>query len=271
MDLAERLIAECVKSGSAATAQEEVLQELASLVCQHPALGDAKEKTVFKALKDREEMGTTAFGNGIAIPHCSLPDVSEFCLALMTVPNGAEFKALDEQPVKLFAVIVGPSSKRNIHVTVLSGISKILNDKKAVKECLSQTSSESLRESFLRFDSNQEQRDHKEKVMVHVIIQDEGKFSDILTIFSSSVAGDISVIEAQSAGIYLNRMPMFASFWNNDDDQRGYCRVIQAIIDKTLLNDVIRRIHLEVEDLDNNSGVMIAAHDLLIVRGSLDF
>ena len=66
-------------------------------------------------------------------------------------------------------------------------------------------------------------------------------------------------------------MPMFASFWNNDDDQRGYCRVIQAIIDKTLLNDVIRRIHLEVEDLDNNSGVMIAAHDLLIVRGSLDF
>ncbi len=269
MELMDCLQTECIQIGTEARDKPAALEAIAHLASRHPLLNRHTPEHLRRALADREAIGSTGFGKGIAVPHCALPDIDGFAVGVLAVPDGLEFDSLDGEPTRLLVFIVGPESKRNEHVTLLSAISRILDNDEAVKELLAQTSPEALRESFLRHHTGHVARDQQPKCLFHVFIQREDVFSEILQIFSGTVAGDISVIEGHTSGSYLHRLPMFAAFWN--DQQRDFCRIVIAVVDKPFTNDVIRRINLAVNDFDRQSGVLVTVQDLLLVRGALDF
>ncbi len=110
MNLINVLRSECVQAAADCVSREEVLNAMAKLAKQSPVLASMEESIILKGLTEREELSTTGFGNGIAIPHCRLDGVEDFVVGILSVPNGAEFAAMDNQPVKLFVFIVAPSS-----------------------------------------------------------------------------------------------------------------------------------------------------------------
>jgi PTS system nitrogen regulatory IIA component len=61
-------------------------------------------------LQQRERIGTTGFGGGIAIPHCSLDDIEEFVVGLLIVSDGVDFESLDGKKTTTFFFIIGPKS-----------------------------------------------------------------------------------------------------------------------------------------------------------------
>ncbi len=269
MNLIECFRRECVQTGLSASGKDGVLREIARLAKRSDLLEAYGEEQIYRALKDREAVGSTAFGGGIALPHCALKDIEGFIVGLITVPEGVDFESSNGEPTRLITFIIGPKEKRNEHVTLLSAISRVLDNPNAVEELIRADNVEVLTENFLRHHRGHIPHQDRERCLFHVVVQDESVFNDVLQIFSGAVEGDISVIESHNAGHYLDRLPMFAAFWS--EHETGFCRVILAVVDKALCNDVVRRINLAVKDLEHRSGVLVTVHELMLVRGSLDF
>jgi PTS system nitrogen regulatory IIA component len=264
---------ECIQIGSDARNKMEVLADLARLAKKSKVLGRVPEKRILDALQEREQVGTTGFGSGIAIPHCGLDDIDEFVVGLLIAPEGIDFDALDGKETTTFFFIIGPKSQRNRHIQLLSAVSKILKDPDVIQRFLEAFDEKRVRqiveELFRLVDVGVSPGQEKGRCLFQVFVQKEEYFEDLLQVFSAAVEGSIAVIETNAAGYYLHRLPLFAAYWT--ESQKGFCRLILAVVDRDLCNDVIRRIHTVVDDVENNPGVLITVQELFYSSGSLEF
>lgn len=107
------------------------------LVDLHARVGNITDKAVFKeGIVKREEGGSTAIGEGIAIPHAKNKAVTKAGLAAMTVPEGVDYDSLDGQPTNLIFMIAAPEGGSDVHLEVLSRLSMLLIDEDFRKELL---------------------------------------------------------------------------------------------------------------------------------------
>lgn len=80
---------------------------------------------LYQKLLEREQLGSTGIGSGIAIPHCKLAGLERVVLAIATVRGeGIDFLAIDQKPVRLFFVVVSPEGSPAEHLQCLAAISK---------------------------------------------------------------------------------------------------------------------------------------------------
>jgi mannitol/fructose-specific phosphotransferase system IIA component (Ntr-type) len=264
---------ECIQIGSDARNKAEVLADLVRLAKKSRVLDKVPEKRILDALQERERVGTTGFGSGIAIPHCGLEDIDEFVVGLLIAPEGIDFDSVDGKKATTFFFIIGPKSHRNRHIQLLSAISKILKNPDVIQRFLEAFDENQVRqiveELFKLVDVGVAPGRDTGKCLFQVFVQREECFEDLLQVFSAVVDGSIVVLEANAAGYYLHRLPLFAAYWT--DSHKGFCRLILAVVDRDLSNDVIRRIHTVVEDVQNNPGVLITVQELFYSCGSLEF
>jgi PTS system nitrogen regulatory IIA component len=269
MNLIHVLRHECIQARAECTSKDNVLAALAALAKQSSKLDPIDGARILKGLTDREELSTTGFGNGIAIPHCRLDDVEDFVVGILTVPDGVDFSAMDGQPVKLFVFIVAPASGSNDHIKILSAISQVLNAPEHVSEMIQAPSAEVLIESFLRHVRDEaDAKQHDNKNLFRVQIQDEDLFHDVLKIFAGFNSSTVMVTEAEPAANYIQKMPLFAGFWS--DKHAEFCKVILATVDKQDTNETIRRIEQEVGSLDERDDILLTVQELFYCSGSLN-
>jgi nitrogen PTS system EIIA component len=99
-----------------------VLGELASgFAAALPGLSAAE---VERGLLEREELGSTGLGRGLAVPHCRVPGVDRPWLAVGIHPSGVPFGAADGLPVRLFLALISPASDPASHLQLLASISR---------------------------------------------------------------------------------------------------------------------------------------------------
>jgi PTS system nitrogen regulatory IIA component len=104
----------------------EVVRELAlNLAATYPGIDAARLEGV---LWERERLGSTAIGDGIAIPHAKLSGLTRVVGAFARHPRGVDFDALDGQPSKLFFVLVAPEDSVGQHLKALARVSRLLRD-----------------------------------------------------------------------------------------------------------------------------------------------
>lgn len=126
----------------AAGTKEEVLAELAALVAaRHPGLD---REAILKILRERERLGSTGIGDGIAIPHGKLKHLDVPLMAVGRSMNGVDFEALDQKPVHLFFLLIAPEEAAGVHLKMLARISRILKDPAVRKSLLDAPDSEAL-------------------------------------------------------------------------------------------------------------------------------
>lgn len=110
----------------AASSKEEVMAELARHIAkQRPALSAV---AVERALLEREALGSTALGDGVAIPHAKLPGLTEIVACLGRAAGGVAFDAQDGSPSHLFFVLLAPQSSSGTHLKALARISRVFRD-----------------------------------------------------------------------------------------------------------------------------------------------
>jgi PTS system nitrogen regulatory IIA component len=269
MNLINVLRTECVQAGAECDSREAVLEAIAKLAKQSPALANADEAAIRKGLSDREELSTTGFGNGIAIPHCRLEGVENFVVGILAVPGGAEFAAMDGKVVKLFVFIIAPASGSNEHIKILSAISQVLNVPGHVAEMVAAPTAEVLAENFLRHVRDEaDPKQHDNKNLFRVQIQDEDLFHDVLKIFAGFNASTVMVSEAEPSANYIQKMPLFAGFWS--DKHNDFCKVILATVDKKDTNETIRRIEQHTGSLDDRDDILLTVQELFYCAGGLN-
>jgi PTS system nitrogen regulatory IIA component len=105
----------------------EVLHELAHhLATYHPEL---QEEQLVSVLLDRERLGTTAIGEGIAIPHGKLPGLKGVVAVFGRSEEGIDCHSLDGALTKLFFLLVAPEDSAGVHLKALARVSRLLKDK----------------------------------------------------------------------------------------------------------------------------------------------
>lgn len=126
MKITEILDQKAIKIGLNATDKEGVLRELVD------ALGDVKEigesKLIIKALMERESLGSTGIGQGIAIPHGKTDKVKVLVAVLGISHQGVNFDALDGEPVYIFFLLLASKDSAGPHLKALAKISRLLRD-----------------------------------------------------------------------------------------------------------------------------------------------
>lgn len=109
-----------------AQTKTEILKELAArLATQLPGLTVAQIAAV---LAERESMGSTAIGDGIAIPHGKLAGVSRIWGVFGRSPRGVDFDSLDGNPTYLFFLLVAPEDSASLHLKALARVSRLFKD-----------------------------------------------------------------------------------------------------------------------------------------------
>lgn len=104
--------------------KKRVLELIANLIARDRPEVDAAE--LFEALIARERLGSTGFGNGIAIPHCRLPNCEAPISAVLRLEAPVDFDAIDGAPVDLLFVLVVPPAATDEHLELLRQIAGLL-------------------------------------------------------------------------------------------------------------------------------------------------
>ncbi|HLL48154.1 MAG TPA: PTS sugar transporter subunit IIA [Longimicrobiaceae bacterium] len=121
MELREFFTEDSVSLDLQGETKDEILKELIALL----GLDDKSQAILYKMLKRRENLGSTGIGKGIAIPHCRSLVVNRLRVAFGRKRQGVDFKAIDEQPVFNFFLIVAPPLEvSNQYLPVLGKIAQ---------------------------------------------------------------------------------------------------------------------------------------------------
>jgi PTS system nitrogen regulatory IIA component len=113
--------------------KKRVLEHIANLVAHDLPGLDAQD--IFESLIAREKLGSTGFGNGIAIPHCRLATCEAPVSAILHLNTAVDFDAIDGEPVDLLFVLLVPEAATDEHLELLRQIASML-DRAEVRERL---------------------------------------------------------------------------------------------------------------------------------------
>lgn len=108
-----------------ANSKKQLLQELAAKASKITGL---PEREIFDVILQRERLGSTGVGNGIAIPHGKLAGVRRITGVFARLDQPVDFEALDDQPVDLVFLLLAPEGAGADHLKALSRIARVLRD-----------------------------------------------------------------------------------------------------------------------------------------------
>jgi PTS system nitrogen regulatory IIA component len=142
MKITDILDKESVIAELSARDKKSVLEELVSIMVEHGRLRD-KEKTV-EVLLERERLGSTGIGDGIAIPHGKLKEIQSIICSFGRTRAGVDFQSIDEKPTYLFFLLLAPEDSASEHLQALARLSRLLKDDRMRKRLLEADSKEDI-------------------------------------------------------------------------------------------------------------------------------
>ena len=141
-----RLLPDAMLLDMKAATKESALRELAGVAAT--VCGRFTEATLFNVLMEREAVGSTGLGNGVAIPHGKIDGLDEILLCFGRSKAGIDFEAIDNRPAHLFVLLLSPASKAGEYLHTLAMVSKILKQPGKRQLLLDSTSRDAIASLF---------------------------------------------------------------------------------------------------------------------------
>jgi PTS system nitrogen regulatory IIA component len=131
MPLTDLLTPQAVMPALKVNSKKQALQELAARAA---ALCGRSEREVLDVLAQRERLGSTGIGNGIAIPHGKLPKLERLFGVFARLDRPIDFEALDGQPVDLLFLLLAPEAAGADHLKALARVARLLRDAEVARK-----------------------------------------------------------------------------------------------------------------------------------------
>src|SRR4051794_32714757 len=142
MKIAEFLSPQAVVANLQARSKPEILRELSvSLARANPSL---KPDRLVDVLNDREKLGSTGIGEGVAIPHGKLGGLPQLLASFGVARHGVDFEAIDGKPTFLFFALIAPENSAGIHLKALARISRLFKNPRFRQAILEAKTSEEI-------------------------------------------------------------------------------------------------------------------------------
>ncbi len=126
MEIADLLTPNSIIPNLRVPSKKQALQELARFAA---GLTGQHERTIFEVLLERERLGTTGVGAGVAIPHGKLPGLKRLYGVFARLDTAIDFESVDEQPVDLIFLLLAPETAGADHLKALARVSRLLRDR----------------------------------------------------------------------------------------------------------------------------------------------
>lgn len=127
MKLMDFFVPKAIEPNMKSSTKNDAIKELVALLKKSGVIND--ENTVVKVVLEREELGTTGIGEGIAVPHGKSEAVDRVVAAFGRSEKGINFDSVDNQPVHLFFLLVAPVGSSGPHLLALARISRLLKSR----------------------------------------------------------------------------------------------------------------------------------------------
>lgn len=125
MELSQLLTPEAIAPNLRTSSKKHLLQELANRAGD---LFGLESRHIFEALLERERLGPTGMGKGVAIPHARLPELTEIYGMFARLEKSVNFDSMDGEPTDLVFMILAPESAGAAHLKALARVSRTLRD-----------------------------------------------------------------------------------------------------------------------------------------------
>ena len=133
----ENCVFSCLKAGT----KRQLLQELAQKSSEITGIND---RTIFDALLERENLGTTGFGGGTALPHARIEDLDKIYGFFAKLNTPVAYEAIDNKAVDLVFMLLSPDSSGADHLTAFAQISRLLKDENTCEKLRNAQNSEEI-------------------------------------------------------------------------------------------------------------------------------
>jgi PTS system nitrogen regulatory IIA component len=136
MHLSDILTLDSTYCGLKVNSKKRILENICQLASSH--VGDIETDQLLASLVEREKMGSTGIGNGIAIPHGRLSNSNKAVAVLVTTEQPIDFDAIDNREVDIFIALFVPENSCQEHLNTLQSIAKLFSNKsmsKQVRKC----------------------------------------------------------------------------------------------------------------------------------------
>ena len=129
MKISDFLCTKAISADLKGTTKAEIIDELVGLLVNAGAIEKKNKPKLVEILMAREALGSTAIGQGIAIPHGKSENVTKLTAGLGISKKGVDFDSLDGEPAYIFFLLVAPVDSAGPHLKALARISRLLKDK----------------------------------------------------------------------------------------------------------------------------------------------
>src|SRR5258707_13371936 len=126
MQIADLLTPRSVIPQLGAAGKKQALQEIARRAA---TITGGSERQIYDVLAERERLGSTGIGRGVAVPHGKLAELTRLCGMFARLERPISFEAIDDQPVDLVFVLLAPPDAQSEHLTALALVSRLLRDR----------------------------------------------------------------------------------------------------------------------------------------------
>jgi len=141
MKISEILTTDGIVLLSDTPSKRQLLQDLTTMAA---AVSGIEARTLFDVVLERENLGSTGFGKGIALPHARIPGLKKVTGVFAKLKNAVDFGAADNNPVDLVFLLLSPENSGADHLTALAQISRIIKDDTSCKKIRSASSTEEI-------------------------------------------------------------------------------------------------------------------------------
>ena len=132
--LHEYLNADLISVQSEITSRKKLLQEMARMLSS--TLLGAREKDIYHCLLEREKLGNTGIGNGVALPHSRYEHSNDAIIAIITMKEAIDYDSIDRQPVNVAFGLLVPSNATSHHLNLLAAIARLMSNQDKKSELL---------------------------------------------------------------------------------------------------------------------------------------
>lgn len=249
--------------------KENLLFKVAALFSEK--FHDIPAEEIYRGLMEREKLGSTGFGDGLAIPHAKSDYVDSFGIVMVTLKKGVEFGSLDKKKVKIVIAILGPSGQQKEYLRLLAKLSKSLRGKNTLAEMAAAKGEDALKEALLKSAITLEgARVEEQKKKLLVINLSEIKFfHDILNHLLEKEISNVVISESEGIESHLADSPLFGGFLNFLAERTGSCKTIMVPVTEKELTMITEEIEEIMGDLNTHGGVQLLALDISFMKGAL--
>lgn len=152
MKIGEIISSASIELAMQASSKKRVLENLSELLSKNT---DMETSSIFQTITERERIGSTGIGEGIAIPHSRIKGLQKPVGAFAILEKQIDFDSIDQKPVNLVFALIVPEEASEEHLQLLAQLAKIFSDSKTKEKLLEANSPDSALLLFQEFNPNQ--------------------------------------------------------------------------------------------------------------------